>query len=46
VDYASWASEGVEAILVGTIEDHAMDRFMVSFELIDVLRGQIIGGKV
>lgn len=46
VDYSSWASEGVEAILVGTIQDHALDRFMVSFELIDVLRGQITGGKV
>jgi len=46
VDYSSWTSEGVEAILVGTITDHALDRFLVSFELIDVLRGQITGGKV
>lgn len=46
VDYSSWASEGVEAILVGEIEDSALDRFIVSFELIDVLRGQITGGRV
>lgn len=46
VDYSSWTSEGVEAILVGKIEDNALDRFSVSFELIDVLRGQITGGSV
>ncbi len=46
IDYSSWVSTGVEAVLVGTIEDEALDRFTVSFELIDVLRGQITGGKV
>lgn len=46
VDYASWASLGAEAVLVGTIKDHSVDRFLVSFELIDVLRGQITGGTV
>lgn len=46
VDYSSWTTEGVEAILVGTITDSSIDRFLVSFELIDVLRGQITGGKV
>jgi TolB protein len=46
VDYSSWVSSGVEAILVGTIEDENLDRFTVKFELIDVLRGQITGGTV
>lgn len=46
VDYSSWTAEGVEAILVGEITDNALDRFTVSFELIDVLRGQITGGAV
>ncbi|NVK25539.1 MAG: Tol-Pal system protein TolB [Gammaproteobacteria bacterium] len=46
VDYSSWTAAGVEAILVGSITDQALDRFVVSFELIDVLRGQITGGKV
>lgn len=46
IDYSSWVSTGVEAVLVGTIEDETLDRFTVSFELIDVLRGQITGGKV
>lgn len=45
VDYASWASSGVEAIVVGSVEPYSIDRFMVSFELIDVVRGQITGGQ-
>ncbi|MBN7819092.1 Tol-Pal system beta propeller repeat protein TolB [Bowmanella yangjiangensis] len=45
VDYAAWASKGIEAILVGKVEEQGIDRFLVSFELIDVLRGQITGGK-
>lgn len=45
VDYTAWASTGVEAILVGTVELHALDRYLVSFELIDVVRGQITGGQ-
>ncbi len=46
VDYSSWTAIGVEAILVGNIEEQQTDRFIVSYELIDVLRGQITGGKV
>lgn len=46
VDYGAWVSTGVEAILVGTIEDKDADKYTVSFELIDVLRGQITGGTV
>lgn len=44
VDYAVWAGMGVEAIVVGTIEEYAVDRYTVKFEVIDVLRGQITGG--
>lgn len=46
VDYSSWTALGVEAILVGSIEEQQVDRFIVTYELIDVLRGQITGGKV
>ncbi|MGM0631416.1 MAG: Tol-Pal system beta propeller repeat protein TolB [Pseudomonadota bacterium] len=44
IDYSAWAKMGVEAILVGSIEPYSVDRYMVKFEIIDVLRGQITGG--
>ena len=44
VDYAAWAATGVDTILVGTVEPESIDRYLVRFELIDVLRGQITGG--
>ncbi len=46
VDFSSWTAEGVEAIIVGSVSDHEDGRFIVSFELIDVLRGQITNGSV
>ncbi|MCP1339887.1 Tol-Pal system beta propeller repeat protein TolB [Idiomarina sp. M1R2S28] len=45
IDYSAWAKMGVEAILVGSIEPYSVDRYMVKFEVIDVLRGQITGGN-
>lgn len=39
VDYAAWAKEGVEAIVVGQITEIGIDRYSVSFELIDILKG-------
>lgn len=46
VDYGHWAStRGVEAIIIGSVKDYGADQFLVTFELIDVLRGQITGGK-
>ncbi|WP_026374500.1 Tol-Pal system beta propeller repeat protein TolB [Aestuariibacter salexigens] len=45
LDYSAWVSAGVEAVLVGTIRPDGIDRYVVSFELIDVVRGQITGGQ-
>lgn len=45
VDYGAWAQEGIEAIVVGQIEQQTGGRYLVSYELIDVLRGQLTGGQ-
>lgn len=45
VDYDAWASQGVEAVLVGTVKPYSGGRYVISFELVDVLRGQITGGQ-
>lgn len=44
VDYADWASKGIDTIIIGGIEPIGVDQFKVSFSLIDVLRAQITGG--
>ena len=45
MDYRAWVGTGVEAVLVGTVESVGIDQYKVSFELIDVVRGQITGGQ-
>ncbi|GAP75777.1 Tol-Pal system beta propeller repeat protein TolB [Pseudoalteromonas ruthenica] len=45
VDYSAWVQEGVEAIVVGRVQQQNGGRYLVSYELIDVLRGQITGGE-
>ncbi len=41
IDYAAWAREGVEAIVVGQITEVGIDRYTVNFELVDVLKGSL-----
>ncbi|KZN65552.1 translocation protein TolB [Pseudoalteromonas luteoviolacea CPMOR-1] len=45
VDYDAWVNLGVEAIIVGTITQQPANRYLVKYELIDVLRAQITGGE-
>ncbi|KXI27820.1 Tol-Pal system beta propeller repeat protein TolB [Paraglaciecola hydrolytica] len=45
IDYRAWVATGVEAVLVGTVESVGIDQYKVAFELIDVVRGQITGGR-
>ena len=43
-DYSVWARLGIEAMLVGEVSALSGDRYQVTYELIDPLRGQITGG--
>nr|WP_237751007.1 Tol-Pal system beta propeller repeat protein TolB [Gallaecimonas xiamenensis] len=45
IHYGAWATKGVEALVVGTVKPYGEDKYLVSFDLVDVLRGQVTGGN-
>lgn len=45
IDYDLWASRGIDTVLIGSIEQEGADSYLVSYELVDILKGQATGGS-
>ncbi|MCG9786441.1 Tol-Pal system beta propeller repeat protein TolB [Vibrio mediterranei] len=45
INFEAWTSIGVDSLLTGTIVKNAEGNYEVSYQLVDVVRGQLTGGK-
>ncbi|GMM68071.1 Tol-Pal system beta propeller repeat protein TolB [Alteromonas sp. MTD1] len=45
VSYTAWATLGVDTVLVGSVEEQGADRYLVTYQLVDILKGQLDGGQ-
>jgi TolB protein len=45
VNYEAWVRLGVDALLTGTVSQNADGSYNINYQLIDVVRGQLTGGK-
>ncbi len=45
VDFSAWTGLGVDSLLTGTITQSAEGDYLLSYQLIDVIRGQLTGGE-
>lgn len=44
VNYSAWAGMGIDALLTGTIGPVGNDSYQITYQLIDIVRGQLSGG--
>ncbi len=45
IDFNAWTSLGVDSLLTGTISQAADGNYVISYKLVDIVRGQLTSGK-
>ncbi|WEM43209.1 Tol-Pal system beta propeller repeat protein TolB [Photobacterium sp. DA100] len=45
VDYNAWTSMGVDALVTGTVTMNEQGNYVINYQLIDVVRGQLTSGQ-
>lgn len=45
VNFDAWTGLGVDALLTGSIKKNEQGNYVVNYQLVDVVRGQLTGGK-